>query len=172
MKVLVMILGIMIALAVLGAGFMLSGLYNVAANVPHSALTEWLLHSAMEHSVALRARNMDIPPLTDPALIRQGGAHYHDMCAICHGGPGVAPHAIGQGLNPAAPNLIEPVHEKTAGELFWIVRNGIKMSGMPSFGATHSEEQLWAMVAFVEQLPQISPSEYLGMKAEGEDGRE
>jgi hypothetical protein len=58
----------------------------------------------------------------------------------------------------------EAAKEWSTAELFWIVKHGVKMTGMPAFGPTHSDERLWTVVAFLKQLPQISPEKYTEMK--------
>lgn len=139
-----------------------SGAYDVAASVPHRAVTEWLLDTAMVHSVQRRARKMtsEPPDLADPARIRRGASHYAVLCISCHGAPGVDPTDIGRGLNPAPPQLEDVASEWSAEELYWIVRHGIKFTGMPAFGSTQDEEKLWDIVALVKKLPELSPEEY------------
>jgi mono/diheme cytochrome c family protein len=82
------------------------------------------------------------------------------MCVTCHGAPGVDPSEAGQGLNPPAPDLtLAKVQARSDGELFWIIQNGIRMTGMPAFGPTHKEQAIWRMVAFVRHLPELSKDE-------------
>jgi mono/diheme cytochrome c family protein len=142
-----------------------SGVYNVAASVPHRAATEWLLDTAMVHSVRRRAKPMEMPDLSDPARIQRGAGHYAVLCISCHGAPGVEATDIGRGLNPAPPALEDVASEWSAEELYWIVSHGIKFTGMPGFGSTQDEEKLWDIVALVQRLPALSPEEYreLGM---------
>ena len=89
-----------------------------------------------------------------------GFEHYQEMCVTCHGAPGVDRSEIGKGLNPHAPNLSKSTGDMSDAELYWVLKNGIKMTGMPSFGKTHSEEQLWAMVSFVKKLPEMTEEQY------------
>ncbi len=140
--------------------FIYSGVYNVAATAPHTRLTEWVLSTAMKHSVRRHARGIKPPPLSDSSLAQRGFHHYREMCVTCHGAPGASPSEIGKGLNPHAPELSEEVQEWTEAELYWITKHGIKMSGMPAFGPTHDEDELWAIVAFLKQLPSLSPEGY------------
>jgi mono/diheme cytochrome c family protein len=85
------------------------------------------------------------------------------MCAACHGAPGKERGEIGKGLNPSPPNLAEVASSWSSAELFWILKNGIKMTGMPAFGPTHSDARLWSIVAFVMQLPKLTPDDYKKM---------
>ena len=102
-----------------------------------------------------------------------GFGHYDEMCTLCHGGPGIERSEIGKGLNPQAPDLAKAVKAWTPRQLFWIINHGVKMTGMPSFGATHDDDEVWSIVAFVEKLPQISPEQYQRMKREaGPDSHE
>ena len=97
--------------------------------------------------------------LDDPAKVLMGIEHYAAHCAVCHGAPGVPKGEIAQGLYPQPPDLAKIAPLYTPAELFWIVKHGIKMTGMPAW-SDHSEEELWATVAFVEKLPGMSEQEY------------
>ena len=161
MKKAYLVLGAIAVCAVLSVGFVFSGLANVAASNPENALVEWVLSTTMKRSVSARARNIDAPDLTDEGRIREGLSQYAGMCVDCHGAPGVEPSGFIRGLNPPAPILVEEVHEWDAAELFWITKHGVKMTGMPAFGHAHSDEEIWAMVAFLQHMPTLSPQEYL-----------
>lgn len=90
------------------------------------------------------------------------------MCVGCHGAPNTPPSEIADGLNPNPPELANSKKTKPPTELYWIVKNGIKMTGMPAFGPTHTEEELWAIVAFLKKLPELSQDEYQAMDKEAE----
>ncbi|HYG62651.1 MAG TPA: cytochrome c [Thermoanaerobaculia bacterium] len=145
-------------LVVAALAFIYSGLYDVAASAPDAGVVGWALGTIQSRSVHRRAEEVAVPPLGDPAMIRQGLVLYHEMCAACHGAPGVAISAIGQGLNPPPPELASEAEEP--GELFWVTKHGIKMTGMPAFGVTLDDEELWAIVAFLQKMPEMSPEEY------------
>jgi mono/diheme cytochrome c family protein len=145
-----------------------SGLIDVGATNSHHPFTRWLLETTMERSVRVHARGIETPPLEDPGLVMDGFRHYREMCVGCHLAPGITSSEIRKGLMPEAPVLQDVVEEWTPAELFWIVKNGVKMSGMPAWGATHGNEEIWAMVAFLEKLPQMTAAHYLEMdKAAG-----
>jgi len=161
--------GVLVGIALLGAAavFLLaSGLFEVAAAVPPGSLETHLARFALDRSVSRRASNTTNPVARDADALRAGREHYKEMCVACHGAPGVDPSEIGEGLNPPAPDLtLERVQRRSDGELFWIVQNGIRMSGMPAFGATHKERQIWEIVAFLRHLPSITPEEEKALAA-------
>lgn len=157
LRVVVLVLALLIVAAL---GFIYSGLYDVAASTPDEGLIGWALETTQERSVHRRAEEIQPPPLDDPAMINTGLIHYHEMCTVCHGAPGIKISEIGQGLNPTPPELAGEAGEEEAGEMFWVVKNGIKMTGMPSFGVTHSDQEIWAIVAFLKQMSDLSPEEY------------
>lgn len=141
--------------------FIYSGAYNVAASTPHTAVGRWTLQTIQEHSIRAHAREMESNvPAIDGRQLQLGIEHFARMCVPCHGAPGVERGEYGRGITPTPPDLAHAAQEWSAQELFWIVKHGIKLAGMPAFGKTHSDEQLWGIVSFVQQLPNISPTEY------------
>jgi mono/diheme cytochrome c family protein len=159
-------LGVLLLLGALV--FISTGSYNVAASTPHTRLTSWLLNTMQERSVAVRADDTPSPPPLDSAMVQHGLEEYQAMCATCHGAPGVERGALGKGMNPEPPDLAEQAAEWSDRELFWITKHGIKLAGMPAFGATHTDEELWGIVAFLRRLEHISPEEYRRMAAEAD----
>jgi mono/diheme cytochrome c family protein len=168
MKTLRAVLLLVVLLAATGLGFIFSGLYNVAADDEHTNPVQWLLRTTQSRSVHRRAEQVRPPAWManpDPAVLRRGLLHYEEMCVTCHGAPGVAISEVGQGLNPPPPELSS--HAEDAGETFWIVKHGIKMTGMPAFGVTHDDDEIWAIVAFLQAMPKMTKEEYERM-VEGE----
>ena len=142
-----------------------SGLYNVAATNPDSKPMRQFLMMTMDHSVQHHSRGIVVPAnLEDTAVIHKGFEHYQEMCVQCHGAPGVKRSEMAEGLNPKAPKLLWAAKEDGPAELYWITKNGIKMSGMPGFGPTHHEDELWAIVAFVKQLPNLDSAGYAALQ--------
>lgn len=139
------------------------GIYNVAATEPHWNLTHWLLDQVRDRSIATHSRGIAVPPLDDPKFESQGFHHYHAMCRLCHGAPGHERIELARGLYPNPPDLASgDVQRKwTEGQLYWIIKNGLKMTGMPAFGSTHDEDELWGMALFVKRLPGMSAKEYV-----------
>jgi len=131
-----------------------TGAYNVAANDPHWDVTVTVLDMARRRSVSVRSAAVRVPPLNNAAWIEEGRQTYHEMCRVCHGGVGTARSPFAMGLYPAPPVLSTPSLQAslTDGELFWIVRNGFKMTGMPAFEAVLSDEEVWQVTAFVRTL--------------------
>ncbi|NOX51975.1 MAG: hypothetical protein GXP16_15775 [Gammaproteobacteria bacterium] len=160
MKLLITLLGFVAVVFVGVVGFAYSGLYDVSANTPHNGLTTWLLKTTSHASVKRQAESVEPPDLSDSSLVEAGVNDFAAMCVSCHGAPGEALSAMGQGLNPPAPNLAESAAHLSAKELFWVTKNGIKMTGMPSWGATHDDEALWPMVAFMTKLPDMDGAAY------------
>lgn len=154
-----MIFGALIAIVFIAA-IPLLGFYNVAANKPHSSFMEWFLHTTMERSVKRQSSTIQVASLENPKLIQNGLQSYQNMCVGCHGAPGVERNFVGDGLNPQPPDLSDSAKEYSAKELFWIIKHGIKMTGMPSFEKGHSDSEVWEVVAFVKSLPELSEYEY------------
>ena len=137
-----------------------AGLYNIAADVPHTQPVYWLLETMRDRSIAARAREVVVPAdLNDPTRISKGAGQYADMCSGCHLAPGMKRTEISQGLYPRAPELRRTT-TLTPEEQFWVVKHGIKMTGMPAWGVTHDDDLLWDVVAFVRKLPKLTPEQY------------
>ncbi|HVH04494.1 MAG TPA: cytochrome c [Myxococcota bacterium] len=162
------LVGIALAIGVAsgGVGFVYSGRADVSALSPHWRATSWALSTAMEHAVRRRAALLDPPDdVADADRLKRGAVSFDAMCSGCHGAPGVEPDAAGKGLYPAPPDLIERAADWSVAELFWITKNGVRMTGMPAFGPTHDDETLWEIAGFVTRLPGLSPSAYRALAA-------
>lgn len=142
-----------------GIGFAYSGLYDVSAAEPHNQLSNWLMKTTMHASVERRAKDIVVPELTND-MKRAGANDFEAMCVSCHGAPGKPLSAMGQGLNPKAGDLAKSAEHLSAQELYWITKRGIKMTGMPAWGASHGDEALWPVVAFITQLPNLGETKY------------
>ena len=136
----------------------------------HNALERWALNTTMKRSVVAGAHSVGDPPPFSDEMFKDGFEHYDEMCTVCHGGPGIERSEIGKGLNPRAPDLAEAVKAWTPRQLFWIIKHGVKMTGMPSFGATHDDDEVWSIVAFIEKLPGMSAEQYRQLKQESFGG--
>jgi mono/diheme cytochrome c family protein len=118
------------------------------------------LETARVRSIEAHVAGIAVPPgLDDPARILIGTEHFAAHCAVCHGAPGVPKGDIARGLYPQPPNLAAAANRYSDAELFWIVKHGIKMSGMPAW-SDHSDEESWATVAFLKKLPRMSEQDY------------
>ncbi len=156
---------ILITILVLIAGavaFVLSGTYNIAATDHHWEITEWLVEKTKDRSIEEQSKHVSAPPADMSGLMEKGAPHFHEMCRRCHGAPGIHRDEFAEGLYPSPPNLrSQDVQAWMDEELFWIVKNGLKLTGMPAFGPTHNDETLWGIVALVRKLPQMSGEDYL-----------
>jgi mono/diheme cytochrome c family protein len=161
----------LIVVAAAGAAYIYSGAFDVAASTPHNAFEQSLFRTAMRRSVVAMSRSISPPPRFTDEMVRDGFDHYENMCAGCHGGPGIERSEIGKGLNPQAPDLADAVPAWSPSHLFWIVKNGLRMTGMPSFGKTHNDNQIWSIVAFIEQLPGMSYEQYQEMEQQAGPAR-
>jgi mono/diheme cytochrome c family protein len=155
--------GMVLAVLVLGAVLAVSlaaGLFNTSATIVPGEFEKRIARFAVNRAASRRAPKKSNPFRTEPERLRAGLKRYGRLCVSCHGAPGVDPSPIGDGLNPPAPDLtLARVQERSDGELFWLIQNGIRMTGMPAFGPTHREEQIWEIVAFLRHLPEITPEE-------------
>jgi len=143
-----------------GAVFVYSGAYDIAATAPHWRITEWILETARVRSIKAHATGITAPAgLGDPARIPMGVDHFAAHCVVCHGAPGVPKGDIADGLYPPPPDLAVTAKRYSDGELFWIIKHGIKMTGMPAW-ADHSDQEVWATVAFLQKLPGMSEEDY------------
>ena len=154
------IVGLIALLAVLTIVIIYSGVYNVAATYPDKAPVTWLLSTTMDHSVMRHARGIKVPSLDDPTMIQEGLHHYQEDCVMCHGAPGVRIGEAGRGLNPEPPELTESAGDWKPNELFWITKYGVRMTGMPAWGVTHSDKEIWEIVAFTRKLHSMTSAEY------------
>jgi mono/diheme cytochrome c family protein len=143
-----------------GAVFVYSGFYDIGATAPHWRITHWVIETVRVRSIKAHAAGIAAPPgLDDPARIPMGTEHFAAHCAVCHGAPGVPKGDIALGLYPQPPDLALTARTYSDGELFWILKHGIKMTGMPA-RADHSDEELWATVAFLRKLPAMTEQDY------------
>lgn len=148
--------------ALAAAGFLLawSGLVPIGASSGHWPITSWFLHFAMRQSVATHAMGVETPPLDDPALLERGAGHYALGCAPCHGAPDGQAALVVRQMTPPPPYLPPRIPRWRPQELFWIVKHGIKFTGMPAWVAQQREDEVWAVVAFLRQLPDMAPEQY------------
>lgn len=162
------------ALAVVGVlGALLvgwSGLVSIAASSGHFAVTRWYLGWTMENAVETQSMLVGQPEdvdLDDPALVQRAAGHYATGCAPCHGAPGVPQSPVVHAMTPSPPRLEEKVGEWGDEELFWIVKHGIKYSGMPAWPTQERDDEVWAQVAFLRALPGLTRTEYADLALGG-----
>jgi cytochrome c1 len=148
------------ALALLAAIY--SGAYDVTAVHQHTRAVHWALDTGMRQAVQRHAKSVQVPALDDPVLAQRGARLYRDSCLQCHGAPGIAPEPFARGMLPLPNNLAQTALEWTPAEMFWITKNGLKMTAMPAWQYRYADEDLWAIVAFLRQLPKLTVETYAG----------
>lgn len=151
---------VLLAGATAGAVLVYMGFYDISAMRQHTKPVFHLLDYAMLRSIEVRA---DTPPpddLGDERRVQAGLARFQQHCLQCHGAPGVPPQAVAFGLTPAPANLLHAGRTWPANEIHWVVRNGVKMTGMPGWAYRLGEEEIWDVVAFVQAMPRLSPRRY------------
>ena len=135
------------------------GAINMGADVKPGLIERTLAPWAVDRSVAKRAPKEKNPHAGDPAAIATGLDHYRENCLMCHGAPDIAGAELSKGLNPPAPSLDKGENDTPDGELFWFIKHGIRMTAMPAFGPTHTDEEIWKLVAFIRHLPDLTAQE-------------
>ena len=161
---------VVVIVAATAGAYLYSGWYPIGADSPHNAFTFWALETLREQSIHRASSGVVVPAdLDSPERLLAGGADYNDMCAGCHLKPGLAQSDFSLGLYPAPPNLSLETQDDEAGaedknararEHFWVIKHGIKASGMPAWGYGHDDNRIWNMVAFLQRLPDLSPQQY------------
>ncbi|MGH7025690.1 MAG: c-type cytochrome [Caulobacteraceae bacterium] len=162
------IAGVVAVCLAMGAGALFvveTGSYDVRASTPHFRPVAWGAHTTMIHASERGAATVTAPGHFTVPEIRAGFALYDKDCVTCHGGPGIDRAAWVSGMNPSPPWLIDTPRSFSAAQLYWIVDNGVKMTGMPSWAAVHNEGQIWDIVAFLEAQPYLTRTQYLRMRA-------
>lgn len=163
---------VLITLAVLAGlglaaagGIVFLGLFNVSARSGHFPGVSWVLHTTYRNSVRLRAPAAEtVPDLEDPDLIALGARHFDTGCRVCHAAPGDQRSATIRAMLPAPPHITQAVKDWEPQHLFWIVREGVKMSGMPAWPAGR-EDDVWPVVAFLTQVGSMEPEDYAALTA-------
>jgi mono/diheme cytochrome c family protein len=169
MRILAIIGALAIVVVIAAAVFFFGGFYSVAATEQDTGVVAWALVNVRQSSIDRHAT--DAPPgsLDDAAVVRTGARAYsQNGCVRCHGGPGVDWSKFSEGLNPGPPDLKEVATELPPRQLFWVIKNGIKMTGMPGFGGIGvSDQDIWAIVAFLKKLPSISNEDFKAWSSAG-----
>ncbi len=162
MRVLAFIGFIAIAAVIAGAIYAFGGFYNVSALKPDNKAFAWVLTRIREASIGKRTPRTAPVALNDPAVIQAGArAFAKSGCVACHGAPGADWAKFSEGMRPDPADLTEIAKTRSAGEIFWVVKNGINMTGMPSFARIKvGDGEIWSIAAFVKALPGVTPENY------------
>jgi mono/diheme cytochrome c family protein len=164
MKCLAIVGGLVLAAILGGAVTLYAGWYDISATDQHLAPTYWLLDTGLKRSVKHRTEEISVPHLGSEEQVARGFAHFKAHCEQCHGGPGVAPQPFALGMTPAPASLSYTASEWTPAVLYWVISEGIKMTGMPAWKYRMSDEDMWAVVAFLQRLPRLSPAAYRALE--------
>jgi len=162
MKFLAFIGFIAIIVAVAAGVYFIGGFYSVAGTAGDPAIVRAALIQVRTASIDRHAVDTPSIPLDDPAIVQAGARAFGERgCVNCHGGPGAQWAKFSEGLHPSPPDLKEVVNGLEPRQLFWIVKNGINMTGMPSFGPIGvSDDEIWKIVAFLKKLPGVSDQDF------------
>ncbi|NMY53268.1 cytochrome c [Pseudomonas sp. WS 5011] len=155
--------GVVGSAALVGGAYL--GLVNVGADDPHFPAVHAFLTMARDRSIEVRSKDIEVPNLNDDALIKAGAGNYNSMCIGCHLAPGVAETELSQSLYPAPPNLTKVGIDGNPAAAFWVIKHGIKATGMPAWGKSMGDQYIWGMVAFLDQLPKMDAGQYQALVA-------
>ena len=162
MRILAAIGTIAIIIAVSAAVYFFGGFYSVAGTTEEPSAVHWALVKVRTASINRHAQNQPPANFNDPAQVQAGARAFAGHgCATCHGAPGVDWAKFSEGLHPDPPDLKEIVNDRTPAQLFWVIKNGINMTGMPSFQlAGAKDEDIWSIAAFLKKLPTVSEADF------------
>jgi len=168
MKTFLALIGLLGILGAIGAAvFFFGGYYSVAGTAEEPAIVKWALVQVRKASIARYAT--DAPPagFDDAAQVQAGARAFSARgCVNCHGAPGVNWAKFSEGLHPDPPDLKEIANERDPKHLFWVIKNGINMTGMPSFGKIEvPDQEIWSIAAFVKKLPSVSDADFKAWSA-------
>lgn len=138
------------------------GRYDVSATKPHPTIVNTLFHMIAERSIQRNSASLVVPyDVDDRDIYVEGFKEYEEMCVQCHGAPGVEPSSTAKGLFPSPPKFpSEEFNEYSLKDIFWVTKNGVKMTGMPAYGPTHEDEIIWAVAIFLDRSRNLSEAEY------------
>ncbi|MFG0262797.1 MAG: c-type cytochrome [Novipirellula sp. JB048] len=146
--------------AVLGVVVLVGGFVPIKASSGHWAITAWLLDFASDRSIAFHSNGIEVPPLDEPGMVALGAGIFHNNCQFCHGKPTQVQPPVAQGMTPTPPLLRETLSSMNDQELFYILKHGIKFAGMPAWPARNRDDEIWPVVAFLNQLPTMAAEAY------------
>lgn len=146
---------VLVAVCLAGYGYIKSGVYPIGADVPHSSLATWIVRTTSHTAIRRQSRSVKVPAnLEDSTLIVKGAGEYAAMCSSCHLAPGFDTGELRQTMYPRPPRFTKGT-DMSPGAFFWETKHGVKDTGMPAWGKVHSDDDLWAIVAFVEHVGKV-----------------
>ena len=158
-----------IVVGIAAAAFFFGGFYSVAGTQEDPGLVKWALVNIRQASISRQATERPPASFDTPTAVQAGAKAFSERgCVNCHGAPGVEWAKWSEGLRPDPPDLKEVVPDREPRELFWVVKNGINMTGMPSFKlAGIDDPEIWNIVAFLKKLPTVTEQDYKSWTASG-----
>jgi mono/diheme cytochrome c family protein len=149
-----------------GLIYVKTGAHGFSANAKPSFLETWAATKARDLAVPSEVKSRSDPVSSSPEVIAQAKAHWADHCAICHGNDGKGQTEMGEHMYPPAPDMTKQATQAMSdGQIFYIIQNGIRLSGMPAWGSEPTgEEDSWKLVRFIRHLPDVSPEEIREME--------
>ena len=166
LKVFLLVLGLAIIVGAGGLWYFVNR--GVSAKEQPGRVEEFIARRVRNMAIARPAKSLTNPVASSAEVIAEGRAHFADHCAVCHGNDGSGKTAIGQGLWPKAPDMRQATTQNlTDGELFWVIENGVRFTGMPAWsdGTKEGEAASWHLVHFIRQLPRLTRDELEEMEA-------
>jgi Cytochrome C oxidase, cbb3-type, subunit III len=162
MRILTLIGALAVAAGIGAAVVFFGGYYSVAGTQEDPAIVHWALVQVRTASINRHAKDVAPANINEPATIEAGAREYAEHgCTNCHGAPGVTWAKFSEGLKPDPPDLKDVVKDRTPSQLFWVIKNGINMTGMPSFAlAGAKDDEIWPIVAFLKKLPTVTEADY------------
>jgi mono/diheme cytochrome c family protein len=154
-------------LAVAAVGLWIARSNGFSTRTPPTAVERVVMQGLHWLSVPRAARAAANPVAFSPEVWAQSRAHFADHCASCHANDGSGNTDLGRGLFPRAPDMrLAQTQDKTDGELYWIIENGIRLTGMPAWGPGGSDDaDTWKLVHFIRRLKELTPEQLKGMAA-------
>lgn len=167
-KVICGVVGTLVALAVIGFVFLKTAAGGLSANSEPSGFEQWVARTSRALAVPGNVKSLQNPVASTEEVITGARAHWADHCASCHGNDGSGGNGMGKHMYPPAPDMRQPATQNLSdGELFFVIQNGIRFTGMPGWGngSHHDEQDSWKLVRFIRHLPHLSAEEERAMEA-------
>jgi mono/diheme cytochrome c family protein len=157
-RFLLAVLAVLLVLTGIGAFFVHTGRLPVAATTPPDVVDRVAM-TAKFTAVQRSGSKLQVKLPSDAASVARGREHYVENCLPCHGAPGVKAAEFAEGMNPRPPDIDGPLQTYDDAQLFWVIKNGLRATGMPAFGVNHKDEEIAAIAAFVRRTPHLTPEE-------------
>ena len=143
-----------------------TAVHGFSTNAAPTVIESWTARQARSFALSPDAKQSSNPVPNTPGILAEARAHWADHCAVCHANDGSGTSEMGRNMYPPAPNMrASRTQQLTDGELFYVIQNGIRLSGMPGWGSDHAgEEDSWKLVRFIRHLPHLSDAELQEME--------